>query len=761
MLVTDPSQASHVELILRRLDSLPTLPAVATRLLSLTSSDDSHARDVIELVKSDQALTAKLLMLCRHADMGIREEVTTIDRAVVLLGFNAVRNAVLSIKVIESLQGAQRRRSTDVLDADNQTPQTSESEGATFRGRAGFWRHSLAVGIACEKIARLHPEMRELPPSEAFVCGLLHDIGKVALDYLLPKAYARVVELTDLNRGQIAEFERRVIGIDHHTVGKRLAEQWQLPQRVLDSIWLHGSPYATLPNVEHRRMIALVTLADLIVRRQHLGYSGNHEIAQSVTRVALDAGFNPNKVEQAAATIHEELEKRSQAMGLDAPPSRELYLSSIEQANLTLGRLNAALERRSRVAHRLQDVVKTVASFTATWQPGRTVRDAVDAVARGAATLLGEGFLAVIHQTPVLQGPAQWTLCLYDSHGQPTRSESLDSPPLVGRLDQLDPDSGTSLSLHAILPWAADYLGESVDIRKVRTLPLRSESGLAAVLLHDQELALTPRELEPISMLWSTAILEAQRHDEARRIGEQLAQANRALAQAQDELLHSRSMARLGEMAAGAAHEMNNPLAVISGRSQLLTMTLHPGSDPHKAATTIYEQAHRLSDLITSLRMFADPPPVERQQTDLHALLDQTLRSVKGSLTFRDQDKDMSLTVKTELPTAWVDGPKIAAALTEVLHNAIQSQANHVRVVAQCDSTDNLLIVRVTDDGVGMDEHTLEHAFDPFYSAKSAGRRMGMGLPRARQHLAAHNGRIDLRSTPGEGTTATLVIPLD
>src|SRR5690606_3165107 len=88
MSTTESTGARHVDLILRQIDTLPTLPVIATRLLALTSSEQSSAREVIELIKHDQALTAKVLSICRQAHRGVNDEVLTIDKAVVLLGFN-------------------------------------------------------------------------------------------------------------------------------------------------------------------------------------------------------------------------------------------------------------------------------------------------------------------------------------------------------------------------------------------------------------------------------------------------------------------------------------------------------------------------------------------------------------------------------------------------------------------------------------------------------------------------------------------------
>ncbi len=739
---TDLSKTRRLELILRQIDSLPTLPVVATRLLSLTASDESNARQVTDLIMGDQSLTAKILSLCRQADRGVRTDVMTIDKAVVLLGFTEVRNAVLSIKIFETFDPHESRK---------------EEKPDSFN-RVDFWRHSLAVGIAAELIAAAHGSPADLPPAEAFVAGLLHDIGKVALDHVLPKSFARVIELTDLNQGNIAEFERRIIGLDHHTAGKRIAEQWQLPHRLQDCIWLHGSSYESLPRLDHRRLIGLVGLADLIVRQQHLGYSGNFQIKQTPRELAQKLALDPDRIERVAQRLHEEVEKRARALGLEDRPSRDLYLQSIEQANQVLGRLNSALERRSRGLSKQSQVLDAIGAFHAAAQPGRSMLDVMNLVVSNAGTALGEGFYALLQQSE--QEGQPWFIAQYGTQGQPLRSQYIEPPPLAPDLTRLGEGEPVSMNLTQILPWIADYLLEAPDLREVKLLPLSCGWGTAAVLLHNQTQLPPWPQLSALLSTWGSAIAAAGQHDGARRMGEELAEANRALAEAQDKLLHTESMARLGEMAAGAAHEMNNPLAVISGRSQLLSISLPPGTKEQKAAQTIFEQAHRLSDLITSLRMFADPPRADPKPTDIGALLQETIKRVRKEQGAND--KPVNLQIKTKLPSVSLDASQIQSAITELIENGLQaSPRTGVHVTVRVEPVERHLIVQVNDDGVGMDGHTLAHAMDPFFSNKTAGRRVGMGLPRAQQLAAAHGGWIELRSKVGEGTTASLFLPLD
>jgi signal transduction histidine kinase/HD-like signal output (HDOD) protein len=780
MLATEPSKPRRIELILRQIDSLPTLPAVAARLLGLTSSDDSNAKQVIDLVSADPSLTTKVLSLCQMADKGVSSDHLTVDRAVVLLGFNAIRNAVLSVKVFETFGPNAGRPDAATPDQDIDSPEQLEQGHSpeTF-DRSAFWMHCLAVGVAAEMIAKAHPRRRDLAPDQAFVCGLLHDIGKIALDFVLPRSFDRVVELTDLNQANIAEYERRIIGIDHNTAGKRLAQRWRLPHMITDCIWLHGSPYESLPKLEHRGMIGLVTLADVIARRMHAGYSGNYSLRQNVGELALELGLNPDAVAKVADELHEHLEARGQALGMYDAASNELLLQSVQRANEALGRINVVLDRRGHDAEEQQRILEAITAFHGSAMPGRSVQDVLDAVVASCANLLGPGFYGLIYpgdpgvdhrHVPGEDFPAYdaydetdgWLICQYNQEGRPVHSQYIGSPPHTPDLSALDPSQPVGLQLMGVLPWIADYIVQAPDLRNVRLMPLSCGWGASAVLLHDREKTPPWKQLSAMTSVWGAAIAAAAQHDGARRLGEDLATTNLALAEAQDQLTRQASLARLGEMAAGAAHEMNNPLAVIAGRSQLLAMTLVQGSKEQKDAQSVFQESHKLSSLITSLRMIADPPTPELVPIDLGALLDETVKQFKSSQEKRNKATIFSLKLRGEMPTIQADPEQIRGVLRELLSNAIQSDpASSVQVIAQVEPGGESIVVQVSDDGEGMDPYTLEHAPDPFFSAKTAGRRVGMGLPRARQWLSGHGGRLELRSQRGEGTVATFFMPLD
>jgi signal transduction histidine kinase len=273
-----------------------------------------------------------------------------------------------------------------------------------------------------------------------------------------------------------------------------------------------------------------------------------------------------------------------------------------------------------------------------------------------------------------------------------------------------------------------------------------------------QRLSPQIQELSAIAGGWSLALRTAQIRDEARTLAEQLAEANRQLHNAQNEILRSRTMIMVGEMAAGAAHEMNNPLAIISGRSQLLAAQL---SDPKQqtAAKLIYEQSHRLSEMISELMDFARPQPPRPKSVSVRELVDRAMELAK---TRSDPaDRTIERTIQ-EVPLVRVDADQVTAALVEVIDNAIQAtdgSQGRLTIQAAFDPYSGRVVLTIADNGCGMDEHTVRHAFDPFFSFKPAGRRRGMGLARASRWIESNGGSIRLESRRDEGTRTLILLP--
>lgn len=796
----------RVELILQQLEELPTLPAVAMRVLEVTRDDGSSAREVVDLITSDPALTSRILQLVHRADLGIRGEIHSVDRAVVLLGFDAVRSAALAVSVFQTFSA----RPT--------------GPGEHFC-REDFWKHCVAVACCAELLAEAIGNVSAVNPSEAFLCGLLHDIGKVALDATLPKSFSRVVEAADLLRGNVADLERTIIGLDHMVVGKRLAERWQLPMIIRDCAWLHDQAPQLLPSkVKHPRMVNLVTLADQIAREQHLGYSGNYTF--NIPRQSLlDAvGLTAKQVDDALSKLIQRIEPRAAALGLGRASTSELYQQALAQANKELGRVSGQLAAKNRRLAVRAQFFDALSRFQNELRPDAAPAIVLQAVAQTAVGVLGVPCVAVFSLPPT-QTYAEALLC--DGEGQIFENSLIDLPragaaakseapvaeeidlPLEPSLDEEPIDFPTDELAAASNESSADTsnaascrLPDSADTTAV-IRPSRPRAGEGPVLAagddlewfvsmvsprlpHDrrfwicleadglciggvvwggqvgeaQRLAPQVQELATIANGWSLALRTAQIREEARVLSEQLADSNRRLHNAQNEILRSRTMTTVGEMAAGAAHEMNNPLAVISGRSQLLANQL---TDPKFKAMAhlIHEQSHRLSAIITELMDFAKPEAPNPKQTDVAELLDRALHEAKEL----DDPADRKIEVTMgDVPLVLVDSSQVTAAITEVIDNAIHAtdaKAGQISVHAGFDPYSSRVVVTISDNGCGMDEQTAKRAFDPFFSNKPAGRRRGLGLAKALRWIEASGGSIRLESRQGQGTRSIILLPAD
>jgi putative nucleotidyltransferase with HDIG domain len=730
--------ARQVDLILDQLDSLPTLPEVATQLLNLTASSRSDAKQVIDLIRADQSLTARILSVAARADTGLRPEARTISKAVLMLGFDTVRSIVMSIKVYEMFG-----------------PSDAVSTGLD---RREFWKHSIAVASASELLAT---RMRmDIDPEELFVCGLLHDIGKLALEQCLPKSYTRIVESCNAQYGSIAEYERQIIGVDHTIAGRRLARQWNLPTLVENVIWLHHQPVEALPDsVDHVQAVAVVHLADTIAREQRFGYSGNYTFPASSVRLATQIGVSAAALGHTIDALPAMIEKRAQMMGMGETSSESLFRSALSNANQELGRLNRKFHRRASQVASQAKALTTLSNFNRQLHGRQSLGQLASLAARTWAEAMG---IPATEQTPV----AAYVLSRSDDTALLARHTGADEQdvsllPTRKDLSSLSAPAAGVAAATAIRTIAADndalplWLADGALSHR----PLICGAQWVGGLLWPAPAAdspLTGEAQETITASLACAIAITETRERATAMAEQLAQSSQQLYAAQKSLAETRALTVVGEMASGAAHEMNNPLAVIAGRAQLMAESA--AEDERPTWGTIAAQAQKLSDIVTELMEFAEPPEPRMAAVDMEDLIDRA-RELLASTDAAD------LMVRTDVaattPAVFVDMDQAAQVLVELMANAHDAYRAdpHVRIEAEPDPMTPRVLIKVIDRGEGMDAATVDQAFTPFFSARPAGRRRGMGLSRARRFVELIGGGIWINSTPGEGTTVFVTLP--
>ncbi|MBD3222901.1 HDOD domain-containing protein [bacterium] len=202
------------DLVMQAMRDLPQLPLAVQKLLAVMRDENSSADDVTQVLQSDQALAGKILKLVNSSYYGMSGEVSTITRAVVVLGFSGVRNVAMGFGMVSALK---------------------KLGGVSV---ATFWDHSLSAGAGAQAMAPLLGSGHD--PEEAFIAGLMHDIGHVVLASAVPDAWGEAQERVQRG-GDPIETEKELVGMSHASVGQRLMKYWQLPVQLQEAArWHHN-----------------------------------------------------------------------------------------------------------------------------------------------------------------------------------------------------------------------------------------------------------------------------------------------------------------------------------------------------------------------------------------------------------------------------------------------------------------------------------------------------------------------------------------
>jgi putative nucleotidyltransferase with HDIG domain len=228
-------QRYDIDTLLDGVVTLPTMPASLARITQLLNDPNSSLQDVGRAIATDPSISIKTLRLVNSVYYGLEQKVSTVEHAVALLGTKVIRNLVLSASAFNAMQEMS----------------------------AGFVKHSVACGMAMRALAE-HGHLRAHfnSPDEAFVFGLLHDIGKVVLYGFLPEECAAVAAIATERGIAWYEAEREVIGTDHAELGARLAQNWKLSHAIAQAIAGHHDLSRVEP--EFRSLAATLCVANYI-----------------------------------------------------------------------------------------------------------------------------------------------------------------------------------------------------------------------------------------------------------------------------------------------------------------------------------------------------------------------------------------------------------------------------------------------------------------------------------------------------------------
>ena len=256
-----------------------------------------------------------------------------------------------------------------------------------------------------------------------------------------------------------------------------------------------------------------------------------------------------------------------------------------------------------------------------------------------------------------------------------------------------------------------------------------------------------------------SAVLVNRFATENRAKTEHLAQANRELREAQAEVQRSERLAALGQLSAGLAHEIRNPLGVISASAEILEKNV---ADENKVAREvsgfIRSEVHRTNELVTRFLNFTRPSPLQKEPANLNDVVrgavSQLMEKVKG----RKEDIQVRQDLH-DVPRFSFDTTLVESVVLNLLLNGYEAMSSGGTLVVRTRRNGSMAQIEVADSGIGIKKDQLENIFNPFFTTKPDG--VGLGLAMVSKFVDSHGGKITVHSRAGEGATFRVSLPLE
>ena len=260
-----------LEQIINNVEDIPTLPHVVTNILQLTQDTKSTVSDLEKEILKDQTLTAKVLKLANSAFYNYNRKISNISQATVLLGFDTIKSITLTASVGKML--------------------SRELSGYALEEHV-LLKQSQVCAMLCKSIAK---KAKFEKVENAYIAGLLRDIGKLVLNQYMTNQYKEVVNKVEVEKVTFLEAEESILGFNHAEIGAKIAEKWNLPSELVESIAFHHTPELA-PN--YKEITTIVHIADAIVMMMGIGL-GLDGLAYTFAPDALSSlGLTESDVEE-------------------------------------------------------------------------------------------------------------------------------------------------------------------------------------------------------------------------------------------------------------------------------------------------------------------------------------------------------------------------------------------------------------------------------------------------------------------------------
>jgi putative nucleotidyltransferase with HDIG domain len=699
---------------------LPTLPHILLKLLAAFSKEPTPIWEIGEILGKDAALSARVLGLVNLVHDGGPDRMTSVTKAISLLDIDTVKSIVVSAAVNQTL-----------------SPQTEKTRLSWLKES---WRHALTCATLARSIAQKSAYHN---PDEAYLAGLLHDVGKVVSP--LPSAES---DDEDARAGQDEEERPSLEPVpqnDHCEAGAEMVRRWNLPSFMVDAVLYHHQP---VRRILHALPLVKIVFVANILCSEDLGQDETrYEIAGQVL------GLNQNEVEELLSIAEESVKEAAQNLGIDLGPSSDSDRRPSKKAEEKQRMLLRAVRDISLVGNTLQNS-----------QNGRGLQSVLDINMQGLKVLFDiQAMLLFLydHQKGALLGNSQ-VGTVQDGVIQhvvvPVEKEKgilaeslLRGSPVdsFGQLQKVE----LSILDHQIL--------RLIGTEGMLCIPLKAHDAYVGTLVlgvDKEEMAGLIEDIELLKRFADRAAFNVH--------AERVRQAKASSRQPEE-------MTAPSDLARKVVHEVSNPLGIIKNYLGILGPKLSEEGNGQEEIRIINEEIDRVSSIVRKLSDFSKPDTQKQEPLDINALISDLIKITHEPLLVQSGIK-AHFTQEPDLPSIVSDKNGLKQVLINLIKNAVEAmpeggnlyiQTQNVSDGSEGGEEDELIEkpayaeISVRDEGPGIPEGMRSRLFEPFVSSKGAG-HAGLGLSIAHSIVRELKGTITCERAGNKGTIFKVVLPI-
>ena len=702
------------------LKNLPTLPHILLKLFESCSQDSVDLIEIAAIVGKDPSLSAKILKLVNSAYFGLPQKVQEINQAVVIVGTSGIRNMAICACVYEAF------------------PKPKKNGNFNLKM---FWWHSLRCAFLSKSIAS---EVNSDQRDEAFVSGLLHDIGKVVLWLNCQAAYEALLGDCRGDGQQLIEGEAR-LGATHCEVAAWLLDRWNFQPMISDAVrYHHESPVRIAQALP---MTQIVCIANLMCQDTEPGMNQGVVLAQQILGLSSDECYA--LIEKSG----QEAKEVADALGID--------INVEEPAQKTID------EKDQQIQDALVRDVRNVSLLMGSLEGFLTTKDQNDIL-----SVISDGLKILLDVNRFLyyQLDAEKNVLfgyLQDKEGRYTKnhgiavSMGLDQCLLVKALLEKKPLDSFSTAAQHPLTILDEQLIRLLDGQGIYCLPLIAHGDAVGVLVLSLQKNDLPHLLENQKLLnlFIHKGALALRLDYLKQIQLQDIQAKRAEASS--------------DLARRVVHEVNNPLSIIKNYLKVLEIKLTGKDIALDEIRIVNEEISRVANLLRKLTDFSTEKAPTQEKTDINVLLMDIVKLTRDSL-LRHADVKLHTDLEKDLPPVIAEKAGLKQVFINLIKNAAEAmqaggnlfiQTRHLpppisgKHVHGKKDFNGYVEIQFKDDGPGIAEEIKEKLFDPYVSSKEGG-HSGLGLSIAYNIVKSLHGQITCKRIPHQGTVFIIELPI-